>query len=143
MDPETAAVSAYLSPTDAAVPEGVYRLVGLPDGRATLLLVGDAEGRRVHSGRLVAVSRPALAGFERTDPPAPRRSVSGALTLGYWSVRAFARQLARTPFRAAGAALLLVAGFAADVSSAVPEAAAAALVVLGALALSLVGSGRL
>lgn len=147
MEPSTVAVSDVLVPTEADYPAGRYRVVGATEERVTLLVVGDAEGLRIHSGELLRVSRGDLTGFEATGPPIVRRTLGGriaaALAMLYWSLRAFARQTARHP-RATGAAVaLLAAGFLADVGIPGSENQAAAVVLLGALALAYVGSGRL
>lgn len=64
----------HYRPVDADYPEGVYRVVGTGrnDGgehTVRLLEVADAGGRRVNTGRVVAVSREDLAGFEPAENP--------------------------------------------------------------------------
>ena len=45
----------YRPPDASDLSDGVYRVVGVADGEVTLLAVADADGRRIHSGRLVSV----------------------------------------------------------------------------------------
>lgn len=61
----------HYRPADADYPEGVYRVVGTgtEDGDIRLLEVADADGRRVATGRVVAVSPENLAGFEPAKNP--------------------------------------------------------------------------
>lgn len=62
----------HYRPTDADYPDGVYRVVGTgtdEDGKVRLLEVADADGRRVTTGRVVAVPHEHLAGFEPADNP--------------------------------------------------------------------------
>lgn len=47
----------HVRATDATVPDGTYRVVGVGADDVTLLFVGDAEGNRVHDGRTFTVSR--------------------------------------------------------------------------------------
>jgi len=64
-DPEP---NDHYRPTDAGYPAGVYRVVGTGDPVA-LLVVGDADGNRVVTGRVVAVSRAELSGFDPAENP--------------------------------------------------------------------------
>ncbi len=63
----------HYRPVDADYPDAVYRVVGTgvdeDDGTVRLLEVADADGRRVTTGRLVAVPREDLAGFEPAENP--------------------------------------------------------------------------
>ncbi|NHN49153.1 hypothetical protein G9464_16355 [Halostella sp. JP-L12] len=54
--------------TDAAIPDGTYRVVGVEDG-VTLLRVGDASGKRVHDGRVFTLSRAEYAALPEADNP--------------------------------------------------------------------------
>lgn len=122
---------------DATHSPGVYRVVGHGDGSVTLLRVGDADGRRVHTGEILAVA--SLAGFESTTAPTGGEGVRGRLRDGVWELRAFAGQLRRHPVAAVLAAALLGVGFSDVVSGAV----AGGLILVGAVTLAAVGSGRL
>ena len=61
----------HYRPVDADYPEGVYRVVGTEaeDDNLRLLEVADADGRRVTTGRVVAVPCEDLAGFEPAENP--------------------------------------------------------------------------
>lgn len=117
-------------------PTGVYRVVGHGDGSVTLLHVADPDGRRRHTGRLVAAG--SLAGFERTTPPTDGDGVSDRLRDAGWQVRAFLTELRRQPV----ASTLAAAPLAVGVTDLLPDAAAGLLFV-GSLGLAYVGSGRL
>lgn len=139
-------VHDHLRPTDGDVPDGVYRVVGTDEESVTLLRVGDADGTRVHTGEVRTVTREALDAFETAANPDGSRSVAAAL-LGvpahlYWTLRAFARQLAASPLPAAVAIALVLAGAFGAGSLPLSETGLDALVVAGALGLALVGSGR-
>ncbi|WP_246986311.1 hypothetical protein [Halorientalis marina] len=140
-------VSDHLRPTDGDVPAGIYRVVGVGAESVTLLRVGDADGTRVHTGEVVTVTREDLDAFETAANPDGSRSVAAALVRGpehlYWSVRAFAGQLAASPLLSAGTLAVVVAGAFGEGVLPLSEAGLDALVVAGALGLALVGSGRL
>ncbi|OYR67264.1 hypothetical protein DJ78_16510 [Halorubrum ezzemoulense] len=87
----TVDVGAHYRPTDGDHDPGVYRVVGATDG-ATLLRVGDADGRRVHTGAVCRVTASALrTEFEPAADPDAGLSLTGALRDAaqglYWSVR--------------------------------------------------------
>jgi hypothetical protein len=129
----TPRVGDHLRPDETDHAPGVYRVVGMGD-RAVLLHVADGEGRRVHTGRVVRVRRDALGGFAPADPPA--NGGSSAVSVAYWSGRAFVAELARRPVASSVGVALVVAGLAFDASR------AGALLVAGGLVLAVVGSGR-
>lgn len=54
--------------TDAAIPDGTYRVVGVTDG-VTLLRVADTSGNRVHDGRVFTVSQAEYAVFPEAANP--------------------------------------------------------------------------
>lgn len=58
----------HVRATNAAIPDGTYRVVGVTDG-VTLLRVADASGNRVHDGRVFRVSRADYAGFPEAANP--------------------------------------------------------------------------
>ena len=66
-DPDPEPYDHY-RPVDADYAEGVYRVVGTGDP-LRLLEVGDADGNRVTTGRVLAVPRADLAGFEPAENP--------------------------------------------------------------------------
>ena len=137
------AVGDHLAPTTDTHEPGVYRVVGHGDGTVTLLRVGDADGRRVHTGEI----HTAPAGgdeFEQTTAPRPP-SLATSLTEPVrdviWERRAFLATLRRRPARTALAALPLVIAVAVD--GRLSGAVVGGLVIVGSLALAAVGSGRL
>ncbi len=72
-DPDPQPYDHY-RPVDADYPEGVYRVVGTAgngggDDTVRLLEVSDADGRRVNTGRVLAVPREDLGGFEPAENP--------------------------------------------------------------------------
>lgn len=74
----------HYRPTDDVTDPGVYRVVGRPDGEVTLLRVADAEGNRVHSGRVERHPETAFpASFERADNPDDRPALTWARRLGF------------------------------------------------------------
>jgi hypothetical protein len=84
-------VGTHYRPLDADHDPGVYRVVGATDGVA-LLRVGDADGRRVHTGAVRHVEASTLhAAFEpATDPDAglsPAGTLRNAAQGLYWSLR--------------------------------------------------------
>jgi hypothetical protein len=135
----------HVIPAAADYPPGVYRVVGTGDGTVTLLRVTDAEHRRIHTGELVSVDADAFEGFVPVDPPTADRSVAAtvasALGTGYWSLRAFARELAARPVAAAVALGLVLVGGAGDAVVPLPGLASGALLLLGGLALAYLGAG--
>jgi hypothetical protein len=84
-------VGAHYHPIDADRDPGVYRVVGATDG-VTLLRVGDADGRRVHTGEVRRVTASTLrTEFEPAADPDAGLSPAGTLRNAaqglYWSVR--------------------------------------------------------
>ncbi len=126
---------------------GVYRVVGVGDRQVTLLLVGDEEGKRIHTGDVVSVALSEFDGFESVEPPTRRQSLRESIragrAIGYWSLRANTRQLRARPAQTALVALLLGGGLLSDVLNLAPEPVSTALVVAGSLLFVLVVTGRL
>ena len=58
----------HVRASDAAIPDGIYRVVGVSDG-VTLLRVADASGTRVHDGRVFTVSTAEYAAFPEAENP--------------------------------------------------------------------------
>jgi hypothetical protein len=141
--------SAYdhVRPTDADYPEGTYRVVGTADGTVTLLRVADADERRVNSGEVVAVDHDELDGFDPGENPDGNRPIGAAvaskLEMGYWSIRAFLRQLVANPLPSAVALGVVLAGFLGEGVLPLPDVGLGALILAGSLGLAYVGSGRL
>jgi hypothetical protein len=137
----------HLRPTDADLPDGVYRVVGTGETTVTLLRVADADGRRVATGEVVAVDRADLDGFEPVGNPDGNRPVGAAvasrLRTAYWSVRAFGRQLLAHPLASAAALALVLVGTGGDGVVPLPDVALGVSILLGSLGLAYVGSGRL
>lgn len=132
-----------LPPDDAGCPTGVYRVVGVTDGSVTLLRVTDADGRRVATGETVTVERDTFAAFSSAPNPDETRSFEAIVDAGYWSVRAFVRQLLAHPLRSGSALAAVLFGVGADRFVDLPAPTFAALVLAGSLVLAAVGSGRL
>ncbi|ADQ68265.1 hypothetical protein C499_14870 [Halogeometricum borinquense DSM 11551] len=132
---------------DAAVSDGVYRVVGTDDETVTLLRVADADRRRSNTGEIVTIHRDRLDGFVSAENPDGNRPVGAAvasqLRMVYWSVRAFVRQLAAHPLPAAVAGAFVLVGALGDHFFQLPEAALSASIIVGSLGLAYVGSGRL
>lgn len=138
VDGEPPAVGDHLAvPDDGPHPAGVYRVVGYGDGSVTLLHVADRDGRRRHTGRLVAAE--SLAGVERTTPPTDDGGVTDELRDAGWQIRAFLAELRRRPVASALAAVPLAVGL----TDLLPDPAAGGLLLVGSLGLAYVGSGRL
>lgn len=128
---------------DAPVAPGVYRVVGTDESTVTLLAVGDVDGYRVHTGRVVTVDRDALAAFEPATNPDGNRSARAAawsaLSDLAWQLRAFGRGLRARPLPSAVALALVAVGLFGDTALSVPESWLTVATVAGALALALVG----
>lgn len=85
------AVGTHFRPVAGQHAPGVYRVVGAT-GTVALLRVGDAEGRRVHTGEIRHVSATTLrAEFEPAESPDAGLSLSGTVRgiaqWFYWNVR--------------------------------------------------------
>lgn len=143
----TPAVYDHYRPTDAAYPDGTYRVVGVGDGTVTLLRVSDADGRRANTGELVSVAREEFDAFDPTENPDGNRpltaSTESAVQTAYWSIRAVGRELAAHPRPAAVAGAFVLFGAFGDQFWRVPEAALGASILVGSLGVAYVGSGRL
>lgn len=141
---ESVSVSDHLSVDGAYYPDGIYRIVGTTDGSVTALRVGDADGRRIHTGEVLTIDTDDLDGFVAAESPDRSRSVaarlSSIISSVYWSARAFASQLRSRPVASAVAVALFAMG--APVVPA-PEPVLDAMVLVGGLGLAAVGSGRL
>jgi hypothetical protein len=140
-------VYEHYRPPAGGYPDGIYRVVGTPDGQVTLLRVGDSDGRRVNTGEVITVNADEFEGFIEASNPDGNRSATDVLisTLesSYWSVRAFLQQLAARPHLAAIALALLLTGAVGDQFLPFPETVFTGLVVVGTLVLVAVASGRL
>jgi len=140
-------VSDHLRPVDdgdVAVDPGVYRVVGTDGASVTLLRVGDAEGRRVHTGETATVDRDALGGFRPADDPDGNRSaaaaITGALEGFAWQVRTFGRGLAARPLASLGAVVLLVVGHQGDRFLVAPDLVFTLTYLLGVLGVVYLGT---
>jgi hypothetical protein len=94
--PPTATYSHVRPNDDVDVDPGVYRVVGATDGRVTLLLVADDDGRRSHAGTVVHVDAATVAGsFEAATNPdggfSPSRLVRSMAQSLYWQARSLVR----------------------------------------------------
>ena len=147
MTSRVASVGDHLATDHPEYRSGIYRVVGTDSQQLTLLLVGDSGGNRIHAGLVISVDRSALASFEPAERPPPERSVTetvlSGLSIGYWSLRANARQLRARPIRTAAVAVLVGGGGLLDRLDLVPEIVASAAVVAGSVLFVLVATGRL
>jgi hypothetical protein len=136
----------HVRPTDANDADGVYRVVGVTEERVVLLRVGEADGRRVHTGDLRVVDRDGLDRFEPAANPDGNRplgaAVASTVSTAHWSLRSFGRQLAARPEPTTLAAAVVLAGLLGGHVGALPDVVAGGLAVVGSLALAYVGSGR-
>jgi hypothetical protein len=137
----------HLHPGGDDYEAGIYRVVGREEQSVTLLRVGDEEGRRVNTGRVVAVDRDRLDSFESAENPDGNRSLTGQLGSGlsgaYWSLRSFVSELVAHPIPAAVAIAVLLAGEFAEQIAFVPDSLSLPLVIAGVLGVTYVGSGLL
>jgi len=84
----------YRPPDASEIPDGVYRVVGRPDDAVTLLAVADADGRRVHAGRLVRVPAVRVAAdFAPAPTPDAGLDVGGIVDWLRWFPRALRDRL--------------------------------------------------
>ncbi|MEF8881302.1 MAG: hypothetical protein V5A34_02100 [Halapricum sp.] len=136
----------HFRPTEVDVPEGTYRVVGTSEA-ITLLRVGDADGRRVHTGEVVTVDREALDGFEPAENPTDDRSIGAILTsvprTFYWQLRAFGSSMATNPVPSTLFALALLVGVLTPRALSTAGPLFDGLAITGAIGLAAVGSGRL
>lgn len=125
---------------------GTYRVVGVTDASVTLLHVADADGRRIHPGRTVSVSRTEYESLPTASNPDSRGSlgemVTSLPTAIYWSLRGFSRSLASSPVRTLAALAAVVVGTFGAGLVPLPEPFLNGLYLGGILGLVLIGSGR-
>jgi len=141
------AVGDHVRPTengrDSRVPDGVYRVVGTSEGAVTLLLVGDAAGRRVYTGEVTTVSREALDSFETAANPDANRALAvrviDRLDGIRWSLWALRRSVRTRPVPGAIAIVLLLVGVFGEGIVPLSAPALTALTLLGALLLVYLG----
>lgn len=131
-------VGDHLRVTTAAYPDGRYRVVGTSAERLTLLRVTDETDRRAHTGAIVHVEREELDNFETAEPPADD---GGAFDGIYWSLRTFVGQLVAHPLVSLAGLVLVLVGWVGD--GFLPDPLDTVALLVGALALAVVGSGRL
>ena len=137
------AIGDHIRPTEAArdsrVPDGVYRVVGTSEDALTLLLAGDAAGRRVHTGEVGTVARGDLDAFEPAENPDVSRPLATRVISQFdglrWSLWLLGQSVRSRPVPGAIAiALLLVGAFGGGILL-VSETALTGLVLLGTLLL--------
>lgn len=90
VDPDAVAVGEFLeAPAEASVRQGVYRVVGTPDGALVCLRVTDDRGNRANTGDLVRVDAADADALQPTSEP--RTTVASLLKNQlegpYWIVR--------------------------------------------------------
>jgi hypothetical protein len=128
-------------------PDGIYRVVGVSAESVTLLRVGDPDGRRANTGELIRVGIDDIAGLEAARNPDGNRplaeNVSQALAAVYWSSRTFVGSVIRNPVPASISGIVLLVGIFGERIASGPELVFDLLVLVGAVGLAVVGSGRL
>ncbi|EMA34976.1 hypothetical protein [Haloarcula japonica] len=128
---------------DSRVPDGVYRIVGTDDDSVTLLLVGDAAGRRVHTGEVVTVARGDLDTLEPAENPDARRSfatrIISQLDGLQWSLWLRWHSIRSRPVPGMAAITLLLVGAFGEGILPVSERVLTGLFLLGALLLFSLG----
>lgn len=144
---EAPCVYDHYAPGNSDHSDGVYRVVGVTEDGVTLLQVGDADGKRVHTGKIVTVSYSTFNSFAPVENPDENRplgtTVASVPEMVYWSVRVFVQQLAAHPMMAALALVLIATGYLGGESLAFPDLALDLLILIGCLALAYIGTGRL
>jgi hypothetical protein len=84
----------YRPPDASEVPDGVYRVVGRSGDEVTLLAVADADGRRVHAGRLLRVPAARVAAeFDPAPNPDAGLDLGGLVDWVRWFPRALRDRL--------------------------------------------------
>ncbi len=140
LDPE---VGDHLRPADADLPAGAYRVVGTPGDDVTLLRVGDADGRRVHTGEVRRVPRGRLDGFEPAENPDGNRSIASAAAArleGFaWEIRVIGQAMRAHPLQGAAVVALLLVGVFGDGRLPGPEWLFTAAGVAGGLGIAYLG----
>ncbi|AAV47650.1 unknown [Haloarcula marismortui ATCC 43049] len=141
------AVGDHVRPTEAGrdsrVPAGVYRVVGTDEDAVTLLVVGDAAGRRVHTGEIVTVACEELDTFELAENPDASRSLATRILSQLaglrWSLWLFWRSIRSKPISGTTAITLLLVGTFGEGILPVSETVLTVLVLLGTLLLVYLG----
>jgi hypothetical protein len=137
----------HYSPTETDYPAGTYRVVGTGDEAVTLLKVGDSDGQRVTTGKIVTVSRDDFGRFEPAENPdgtrSPGDSVRSSMEMIYWSFRVFGQELIAHPLLTLVAVAVILVGNFGEAIVPLPDTAYSFLVIIGALGLAYIGSGRL
>lgn len=133
--------------SDTDYRDGIYRVVGTDEERVTLLQVGDTDGQRVNTGKIITVSHGDLGDFESAENPDGNRPVGAAvrsqLEMVYWSLRIFVQQLAAHPLISLLAIAVILVGNFGEGTVPLPDLAYGVLIIIGALGLAYTGSGHL
>jgi hypothetical protein len=144
-----AAPSVYdhYSPADADYPAGTYRVVGTDDEAVTLLKVGDSDGQRVTTGKIITVNCEDFDRFEPVENPDGTRSFGDGiryiLETVYWEFRVFSQNLIAHPWMTLVAVAAILVGNFGERIVPLPNNGYGLLVIIGALGLAYTGSGRL
>ena len=133
--------------SDTDYRDGIYRVVGTDEERVTLLQVGDTDGQRVNTGKIITVSHGDLGDFESAENPDGNRPVGAAvgsqLEMVYWSLRIFVQQLAAHPLISLLAIAVILVGNFGEGTVPLPDLAYGVLIIIGAFGLAYTGSGHL
>lgn len=134
-------------PRDRDLSPGVYRVVGRTGDAVTMLRVADADHTRIHTGEVVHIDRGSLDSFSPAANPDGNYPIGGTvrrkLGMGYWSLRVFLGELRAHPVAALVAFGSLAVGVSGEAALSLPEPVSSLFVVVGALGLAILGSGRI
>ena len=137
----------HYSPADTGYPDGTYRVVGTGDEGVTLLRVGDADGQRVNTGEIVTVSYDEFERFNAAENPDGNRPLGAAVRsrgeMIYWSIQVFSQELITHPLLTLVAIVVILVGNFGERIVPLPDIVYGLLIIIGALGLAYIGSGRL
>ena len=143
----SSSVYDHLQPTTPDYRDGIYRVVGITEDTTTMLRIGTETGRRVNTGELIHVPVADLDQFTSAPNPDGNRPLREKISLttawGYWSIRVFGEQVVNHPVPTMVALALVAVGVWGGFGIELPELAQDLVTIIGILALSYIGSGRL
>lgn len=137
----------HYTPAETNHPDGTFRVVGTSEEAVVLLRVGDADGRRVNTGEIVTVDYDDVERFEPAENPDGNRSLGATaksqMEMFYWSLRVFLQNLIAHPLMTLVAVAVVLVGNYGEAVVQLPDSAYGILIIIGALGLAYIGSGRL